>query len=253
MYRITVEFGGKVVKTYDFNKPAITIGRELDNDIVIDNLGVSRHHCKVEEKPGGVHVATDMGSNNGTFIRGQRIATFNLNHGDVISIGKYTLTYDNPKQAAEALKEHKPNIMDMPTMEMSAGGKSGEAPKKQEVGPMTLQVDASDMERMQRERSTEVAAYLTFKVGAAPQQVPLQKSFMFIGKHDKADFKADGWRVMPRHAMLVRDAMGYTLVNLSSKKPTYLNDKAVDMQRLKNADVVKVGKFEFTFYVGKPK
>lgn len=259
MFKITLEFGGKVVKDYDFTKSAITIGRELDNDIVIDNLGVSRHHCKVEEKPGDIHVLTDLGSNNGTFVAGKKVTTYNLNDGDKIALGKYTLVYHSPKQKAESQKERKPDLMDLPTMEIGAEdlkqpeGAAAPADPPKASGPMTMEMDADEMERMQAERASEVNAYLQFNIGQQTQNYPLQKSYHFIGSSSKADFKASGWRIMPRHTLLVRDAGGYSLVNLSPKKPTKLNGKAVDQQRLKNSDVITVGKNDFTYFIGKPK
>ena len=252
MIKLTLEFGGKTVKTYEFNKSAITVGRELDNDIVIDNLGISRHHCKVEEKPGGLHIVSDLGSNNGTFVRGEKITSYNLNNGDSINIGKYALIYINEEQAKEPDKSEGPDIMDLPTMEMEAKGDLMKSAGSAEIGPMTLQVDAAEMERMQRERASGIDAYISFNIAGKAQNVPLQKAFYFIGKGSKADFRAVGWGIAPRQALIIRDAGGYTLVNIGKKSATALNGKSIDQQRLQNSDSIKVGKNEFNYFVGKP-
>jgi len=252
MIKLTLEFGGKTVKSYEFNKSAITIGRELDNDIVIDNLGISRHHCKVEEKPGGLHTVSDLGSNNGTFMRGERITTYNLNNGDAINIGKYALIYKNEQQEQQPQSGTGPDIMDLPTMEMEARGDLQKAQSAPEVGPMTMQVDAAEMERMQRERASGVEAYISFNIGAQVQKVPLQKAFYFIGRGSKADFRTKGWGIAQRQSILVREATGYTLINTGKKSATILNGKRIDQQRLKNADSIKVGSNEFNYFVGKP-
>ena len=48
------------------------IGRALDNDIVIGDASVSRHHASIEYRNGGF-LLRDLGSHNGTWIGGQRV------------------------------------------------------------------------------------------------------------------------------------------------------------------------------------
>lgn len=70
---------------------AITIGREPDNDIVVDDLLVSRHHAEVRPTPSG-HVLQDLGSSNGSYVNGHRVTVAEVNEGDRISIGHTHLT-----------------------------------------------------------------------------------------------------------------------------------------------------------------
>ena len=50
----------------------ISIGRESDNDIVLDDSRVSRYHAKIELS-GEVWYARDLGSKNGVYLNGERI------------------------------------------------------------------------------------------------------------------------------------------------------------------------------------
>jgi pSer/pThr/pTyr-binding forkhead associated (FHA) protein len=70
---------------------AVTIGREPDNTIQItDDSYISGHHARVAPSDGHVIVA-DLGSRNGTFLNGARIAQHRTVHtGDRIQIG-YTI------------------------------------------------------------------------------------------------------------------------------------------------------------------
>jgi hypothetical protein len=67
-------------------QPLITVGRELDNDVVIEDSRVSRHHAQLFSQHGG-YVLRDLGSTNGTFINGQPIESGVLAANDRLSFG----------------------------------------------------------------------------------------------------------------------------------------------------------------------
>ena len=69
---------------------ALRIGRADDNDVVIDNLQVSRRHAELRALGSGRFQLTDTGSSNGTFVNGQRITTQVVTEDDVIGIGAAT-------------------------------------------------------------------------------------------------------------------------------------------------------------------
>jgi pSer/pThr/pTyr-binding forkhead associated (FHA) protein len=71
----------------------ITIGRETDNDVVVDNKLASRHHAVIQ-KIRDAYFIRDHDSTNGTYINGQMIPRdkyVKLNRGDKIAIGTMTL------------------------------------------------------------------------------------------------------------------------------------------------------------------
>ncbi len=70
----------------------LTIGRGLDNDIVLEDTRVSRHHAQLRYKTRRFWI-TDLGSTNGTFINGERISEAVINNGDSISLGGLELTF----------------------------------------------------------------------------------------------------------------------------------------------------------------
>jgi pSer/pThr/pTyr-binding forkhead associated (FHA) protein len=77
------------------DEPVISIGRLPENAISIANMGVSRRHTKIEEDADRRYVISDLNSLNGTYVNGKRIKKANLNHGDKIAIGKYTILYED--------------------------------------------------------------------------------------------------------------------------------------------------------------
>ncbi|HLO31055.1 MAG TPA: FHA domain-containing protein [Anaerolineales bacterium] len=66
----------------------ITIGRDSTNEIVINDAEVSRRHARLTFQ-GGKYVLEDLGSTNGTFVNGQRLAGPRvLKPGEVVSFGE---------------------------------------------------------------------------------------------------------------------------------------------------------------------
>jgi hypothetical protein len=68
------------------------MGRTEDNQIQINRPGVSRRHAVVQLTPTGF-VVKDLGSQNGTFLNGERVAEKGLADGDRIVIGDAQIVF----------------------------------------------------------------------------------------------------------------------------------------------------------------
>jgi pSer/pThr/pTyr-binding forkhead associated (FHA) protein len=68
------------------------IGRALDNDIVVADVSVSRHHAIIESRNGG-HVLRDLGSQNGTWLADNRVTEVALTPGDAVRLGDVPFTF----------------------------------------------------------------------------------------------------------------------------------------------------------------
>jgi pSer/pThr/pTyr-binding forkhead associated (FHA) protein len=69
-----------------------TIGRSDDNQIQVSGPGVSRHHARILATTTGF-VLADLGSQNGTFVNGERVTEHELLDGDRVMIGDVELVY----------------------------------------------------------------------------------------------------------------------------------------------------------------
>jgi ABC transport system ATP-binding/permease protein len=69
---------------------ALRIGRVADNDLVLPDLDVSRHHAELRKSPTGTYEIVDLGSHNGVFVNGRRVSSAVLGEADIVSIGRST-------------------------------------------------------------------------------------------------------------------------------------------------------------------
>jgi hypothetical protein len=78
--------------TIPLDSTLLTVGRGLNNDIILEDTRVSRHHAQLRYRSRRFWVA-DLGSTNGTFVNGERITERALRTGDILSLGGLELTY----------------------------------------------------------------------------------------------------------------------------------------------------------------
>ncbi|MDX2440671.1 MAG: FHA domain-containing protein [Desulfobacterales bacterium] len=90
MLTILLKFNEKILKTIEFDKNEIIIGRNAANDIAIENLAVSKQHARIVKQDEEYYIE-DLNSTNGTYLNKIRITKKNLNNNDIIIIGKHSL------------------------------------------------------------------------------------------------------------------------------------------------------------------
>ena len=61
-----------------------------DNDLILADLDVSRHHAELRKSPTESYEIVDLGSHNGTFVNGKRVSQATLTEDDIVNIGHST-------------------------------------------------------------------------------------------------------------------------------------------------------------------
>lgn len=116
---------------WTLDQPVTTIGRWHDNDVVVDDRWVSRYHARVLRQ-GDRCVVQDLGSKNGTFVNGQRIAErAPLADGDQVQVTPLiTLTFVDYASTAPLPGEmHAPGLeLDMAAREALVRGRRLDPP-----------------------------------------------------------------------------------------------------------------------------
>jgi pSer/pThr/pTyr-binding forkhead associated (FHA) protein len=83
----------RAVERYLVRPGTIRVGRSLDNDIVLADDKVSRHHGQIGVRL-GMLVYTDLGSTNGSLLNGSTVTEIALGPGDVLQLGSSTVTIE---------------------------------------------------------------------------------------------------------------------------------------------------------------
>ncbi|MCD6297094.1 MAG: FHA domain-containing protein [Deltaproteobacteria bacterium] len=103
LYVITVD--GQI-SSFPILKQKITIGRSRNNDLILHDHTVSRHHAEILETKKGYFIG-DLGSYNKTTVNGKSIESVFLKHGDKIQLGLTKLSFlestATPDKAGESL------------------------------------------------------------------------------------------------------------------------------------------------------
>ncbi len=107
MPNLYVQTQGNKGYSFEISKPETTIGRELKNDLILDDPRVSRMHAILLKVDGSV-ILRDLESGNGTYVNGHRIqpnTDFKLKEGDQVKLGSCTLIF----QTADPLRTQVPS------------------------------------------------------------------------------------------------------------------------------------------------
>ena len=224
---------GRTVDTFQFDdEDRVRVGRGEDCDVRIDNLSVSRGHCEILRKD-GFHVVVDLGSSNGTYVNGKRAKETQLDSGDVITLGEFSINYEGRFPAKEL------------PLPLQAG-----------LGDMTIQLgpDAAATPAptgAPRRVTSKLRAHLTLESNA--KNVLLQKSFFRIGGAPTNELEVPS-RFAPRiAAILVRERFCFRLLDVSPKgNAVTVNGAPQRNVELDNGVLVDVAGLAFRFYRGLP-
>ena len=83
---LLVSTAGRPPIQFDLGDALISVGRSSDNDVIVDDGEVSRHHCQLKLQHGAYSFA-DLGSRNGSYVNGQPVSEVALGPGDRIQLG----------------------------------------------------------------------------------------------------------------------------------------------------------------------
>jgi pSer/pThr/pTyr-binding forkhead associated (FHA) protein len=205
MPEIIVKLGDNVVQKCVFDKEILSIGRARDNDIVIENLSVSRNHARIR-KEGNQFILTDLNSANGSFVNGVRITRVEVVDEDVVTIGKHKLLFLDKK----------------PTDEEIIGEAFG--------AERTMLVDRS------------FNAFLAVTKGKQKDQTfKITKYETYIGRASDNDVRLHDWFVSKKHAVIIRQGSNYFIKDLGSWRGTMVNGKNIRDCELKEDDEIQLG------------
>lgn len=208
MPEIIVKLGDNIVQKYFFVKEDMRIGRSPENEIVVENLAVSRCHAVIEYENDS-YVLTDLGSANGTHVNSVRIKRTEIMDRDVISIGKHQLFFYNQHAQAD-------NNARVPTF--------FDVERTLLFEPAPLRGRLTVIKGRQRGTEFEVSGQLTT-----------------LGRGPGNNVRLTDWFVSREHATIERRPQGFILRDLGSWRHTMLNGEAIEETPLADGDTVQLG------------
>jgi pSer/pThr/pTyr-binding forkhead associated (FHA) protein len=221
MAKLVLKFDNRVLKELPLGNGPIRIGRAPDNDIHIDNLGVSDYHARVFTESERL-ILEDLDSLNGTFLNNSRVKREWLRSADAILIGKHVIVVDLLHDAAPVL----------------GTGRRVAAPKVEETvvmstkGRLELRQGGPDEKGAQSERA-RVPSLVVLKGNTQQKDYVLSGKLTVIGKSPMATVRLKGWFAPQVAAQINKRQDGYYLglgkripkINgVSTKPPVRLND-----------------------------
>lgn len=234
MAKLLLTFNKQVIKEYPFAKDSITMGRQDDNTIVIDNLAVSGYHAKID-KLGGEYILTDLQSTNGTFVNDQKVVSHKLSHGDNIVIGKHVILFvATEKEKLEGEGKDKKLPLDK-TMLLDTQ-KQRELLAKQKVAPSTAKIP-------------EKVGVISFIDDSGLGEIELSKKLTKIGKAETSEIRLTGLLMGATAATISRRPSGYAISFAGGMTKLKVNGSVIkDSVPLNDFDTIELGSYKFQFY-----
>jgi hypothetical protein len=92
---LTIRLPQSGQKVYRVEKPVVNIGRQLTNDIIVEDKRVSRYHAQIKYQADGQFTIYDLGSTNGITVNGTpHLRQHLLRSGDRFTIGSYDFYFE---------------------------------------------------------------------------------------------------------------------------------------------------------------
>ena len=79
-------------RTFNLTESTVRIGRALDNDLILEDRRISRHHAQLRQRYGR-YILQDLGSRGGTKVNGFPVQEIVLRPGDMITLSGVSLIY----------------------------------------------------------------------------------------------------------------------------------------------------------------
>ena len=90
----------------------VVLGRDPTCDVVLGDAGVSWRHARIEDR-GDAWAVVDLGSTNGTVVRGQQVREAILAPGDTVMLGRTLLRFDLRDKLEQALDQELQRMLDI--------------------------------------------------------------------------------------------------------------------------------------------
>lgn len=235
MGKLTITSNGNFESEYPLVKERVTIGRQLDCEIHIDDLAVSGKHATILTFMNDSFLE-DEGSTNGTYVNGTLVKKCPLKDGDAIGIGNHVLKYAKGEETDESDFEK--------TMVIRPGMPAHKEASDQQAHAIEEAENEASQSAIEMTADIQVGRLRVLTGPAKGKELELKKALVTLGR--------PGVQV----AVISRRRQGYFLTHIEgaggSKKFPLVNGEQIGphAQLLKSHDVIELAGVEMEFFVG---
>jgi ABC-type multidrug transport system ATPase subunit len=136
----------------------LTIGRDSANDLVLPDPNVSRFHAELVRRDGHAEIV-DLGSRNGTRVRGAPVERAELDDGAAVGIGPYRLVFDGEGLVARS---------EVGALRLEARGVAVRAREKQILAPASTTLGPGELVAIIGESGAGKTTLLKVLAGVSP-------------------------------------------------------------------------------------
>jgi pSer/pThr/pTyr-binding forkhead associated (FHA) protein/tetratricopeptide (TPR) repeat protein len=191
------------------------LGRAEDNDICLPDIGVSRRHARIVVDGGGV-IFEDLGSGNGSWFQGRRLATQRMAHGDEVSIEPFTLQFELQQESTH-------------------GGAGADA--TQLVGDVSVLTDEPAGAHLE----------LVSPVRGMKSAYVIPASGLTLGRSEQRDVVVPDPGASRLHAEVVKVGGEYWVRDPGAANGLFVNEQRIREHRLEAGDVIRIGSTQLRF------
>jgi hypothetical protein len=237
MPKLTLLLGRRVMQAYDFKQPSIVVGRDDGADVLIDNPSVSRRHAEIRLGDEG-WVVEDLGSSNGTFLKGQKISgAQSIGLGDEIGFGKFSIIF------GKALGEG-----EVPVAKPSPMADPPPRPATPRPGTVdgTMHINPHEVKELLKDSDRKKRAHFVWESGEETGTHYLSdQPAVLIGTDDLCDLRVPKG---PKHHVLLMTVDGSCEARyLAMFGSMTVRGRGTKRTRLRNGDVIEASGLRITF------
>lgn len=269
MAKLYLKFEDRILRQVLISRNTVTIGRQPDNILQVDNPAVSGHHAKVYWEADH-YVLEDTESFNGTYINNQRIRKVILKDGDKALIGKHTIEFrdqaDAPQRiAGGSVGQAQPmaikppqlartSVLDTAKAKEMFASLAAAAPAGAPAGIQTFTISARRPATSAPPAVRQTIGMLTIVKGRTEQQsYVLTGTLTVIGRSKMAGIRLKRWFAPRVAASICRAEDGYFIFASGSHIKLTVNDAVIGggQTQLNEGDVIEVAGIRAVFSICK--